>query len=141
MILMSNLLKKGSSKRVLSKVEKVAHQIRPLFQQEDVFEEQYTELHDILDEALGEDEYFVIVDEQGLSYIHTNRLLEGTKFTDEVGLKAAKTDAPLLQMYERLTGELLIDGSCPIIDENGKRYNIRIGRILHQRNIIPFFSL
>ena len=44
-------------------------------------------------------------------------------------------------MYERLTGELLIDGSCPIIDEDGKRYNIRIGRILHQRNIIPFFSL
>ena len=94
MILMSNLLKKSSSKRVLAKVEQVAHQIRPLFQYEDVFEKQYTKLHDILDEALGEDEYFVIVDEQGLSYIHTNRLLEGTKFTDEVGLKAAKTDVP-----------------------------------------------
>ena len=138
---MSNLLKKNSAKRVLTKVERVAHQIRPLFHKEDVFEADYVKLHDILDEELGDDEYFVIVDEEGLSYIHTNRLLEGTKFTDEVGLKAATTNAPLLQTYERLTGELLIDGSCPIIDENGKRYNIRIGRILHQKNIIPFFSL
>src|SRR5699024_8391862 len=76
-----------------------------------------------------------------LSYIHTNRLLEGTVFSDNVGLKAAQTTAPLLQVYERLTGELLVDGSCPLIEIDGKKYNIRIGRILHQHNIYPFFSL
>ncbi|HLR70009.1 MAG TPA: methyl-accepting chemotaxis protein, partial [Pseudogracilibacillus sp.] len=138
---MSRLLNKGPAKRALAKVERIAQQIQPLFSDEDVFTKHYTELHDILDDELGDDEYFVIVDEQGVSYIHTNRLLEGTVFSDDVGLKAARTDSPLLQVYERLTGELLIDGSCPLVEINGKKYNIRIGRILHQKNIYPFFSL
>jgi len=138
---MSRLLNKGPAKRALAKVERIAQQIRPLFSEEDAFTKHYTELHDILDDELGDDEYFVIVDEQGVSYIHTNRLLEGTVFSDDVGLKAARTDSPLLQVYERLTGELLIDGSCPLVEIDGKKYNIRIGRILHQKNIYPFFSL
>ena len=138
---MSRLLNKGPAKRALAKVERIAQQIQPLFSDADVFTKHYTELHDILDDELGDDEYFVIVDEQGVSYIHTNRLLEGTVFSDDVGLKAARTDSPLLQVYERLTGELLIDGSCPLVEINGKKYNIRIGRILHQKNIYPFFSL
>lgn len=138
---MRGLLKKGSAKRALSKVERVAAQLQPLFAGEDAFETHYTKLHDILDDELGEDEYFVIVDEAGVSYIHTNRLLEGTVFSDEVGLKAARTTTPLLQVYERLTGELLIDGSCPLVEIAGKKYTIRIGRILHQKNIYSFFSL
>src|SRR5690625_4556279 len=108
---MSNLLKKSLAKHALSKVERVAHQIRHLFNDENVFKKNYTNIHNILDDELGDDEYFVIVDENGLSYIHTNRLLEGTTFTDKVGLKAAQTNSPLLQKYERLTGEQLIDGS------------------------------
>src|SRR5690625_5851116 len=94
---MSRLLNKGPAKRALAKVERIAQQIRPLFSEEDAFTKHYTELHDILDDELGDDEYFVIVDEQGVSYIHTNRLLEGTVFSDDVGLKAARTDSPLLQ--------------------------------------------
>lgn len=138
---MNNMLKKRSAQQVLLKVEHVAEKIHGLFENEDVFEQNYHRLHDILDQELGSDEYFVIVDDNGLSYIHTNRLLEGTKFTDEVGLKAAQTERPLLQAYERLTGELLIDGSCRIAEVEGKAYNLRIGRIIHQKNIIPFFTL
>lgn len=138
---MNQLLNRGSSKRTLAKVEQVAQKIRPMFNDADAFSTKYNELHDMLDDELGTDEYFVIVDEAGVSYIHTNRLLEGTVFSDNVGLKAAQTTTPLLQVYERLTGELLIDGSCPLVEIDGKQYNLRIGRILHQHNIYPFFSL
>jgi len=135
------MLKKRNATQLLSKAEYVAEKIRHLFDNEHVFDEHYDELHQILDHELGKDEYFVIVDNEGVSYIHTNRLLEGTHFKDEVGLKAARTEAPLLQAYERLTGELLIDGACRLITLEGKTYNLRVGRIIHQKNIIPFFAL
>lgn len=138
---MNNMLKKRNATQLLSKAEYVAEKIRHLFDNEHVFDEHYDELHQILDHELGKDEYFVIVDNEGVSYIHTNRLLEGTHFKDEVGLKAARTEAPLLQAYERLTGELLIDGACRLITLEGKTYNLRVGRIIHQKNIIPFFAL
>lgn len=137
----NNMLKKRNATQLLSKAEYVAEKIRHLFDNEHVFDEHYDELHQILDHELGKDEYFVIVDNEGVSYIHTNRLLEGTHFKDEVGLKAARTEAPLLQAYERLTGELLIDGACRLITLEGKTYNLRVGRIIHQKNIIPFFAL
>lgn len=137
---MNKLIRKPAARQALTKVERVAGRIANLIQNEDSFNTNYQKLHDILDEELDQDEYFVIVDTEGLSYIHTNRLLEGTKFTDEVGLKAANTKEPLLQVYERLTGELLVDGSCPLVEMNGKRFNLRIGRIIHQKFIVPFLS-
>lgn len=136
----NKLVKKPAARRALTKVERVAEQIKPLIQNRQSFESHYDQLHEILDEELKTDEYFVIVDSEGVSYIHTNRLLEGTIFSDEVGLKAANTTKPLLQVYERLTGELLVDGSCPLIEVEDKGFNLRIGRIIHQKFIIPFLS-
>ncbi|MEI3607357.1 methyl-accepting chemotaxis protein [Pseudogracilibacillus sp. SE30717A] len=137
---MSKLINKSAARKALAKVEKVAKQIKPLIQKENDFESNYDTLHEILRKELKRDEYFVIVDTEGKSFIHTNRLLEGTAFTDEVGLKAANTKEPLLQVYERLTGELLVDGSCPLIEIDGKAFNLRIGRIIHQQFIVPFLS-
>lgn len=136
----NKLLRKKAAKQALIKVEKIAEQIKPLIQNDASFDTSYGNFHTILDEALKRDEYLVIVDTEGTSYIHTNRLLEGTKFDDQVGLQAANTKEPLLQVYERLTGEILVDGSCPIVEVNGKQYNLRIGRIIHQKFIIPFLS-
>ena len=137
---MGKLINKPAAKKALTKVERVASQLKPLIQNENAFELNYDRFHEILDEELKRDEYFVIVDTDGNSYIHTNRLLEGTQFNDEVGLKAANTNEPLLQVYERLTGELLVDGSCPLFEMNGKKFNLRIGRIIHQRFLGPYLS-
>lgn len=136
----NKLIRKPAAKKALAKVERVASQLKPLIQNEHSFELNYDRFHEILDEELKKDEYFVIVDTEGNSYIHTNRLLEGTQFTDEVGLKAANTDEPLLQVYERLTGELLVDGACPLALVDGKKFNLRIGRIIHQHFLGPFLS-
>lgn len=137
---LEKLIRKPAAKRALSKVERVAKRIKPLIQSIESFESNYKKIHDILDEELGRDEYFVIVDTKGHSYIHTNRLLEGTDFTDKVGLKAANTNEPLLQVYERLTGEVLVDGSCPLIEVDGEKFNLRIGRIIHKKFMVPYLG-
>ncbi|WP_017728648.1 methyl-accepting chemotaxis protein, partial [Halalkalibacterium ligniniphilum] len=95
-----------------------------------------------LDEQLGQDEYLLIVDEEGKSLVHTNRLREGMFFQDEVGLKAAMTNEPLLQLYPRNTGEVLVDASCPIIKtKDGKRYNLRLGKIIHRPYLGLYISM
>src|SRR5699024_4618494 len=138
---LEKLIKTSKARQALMKVEETAKQIEHLIQQEADFEKNYVALHDELDRALGRDEYFVIVDATGKSYIHTNRLLEGTVFSDAVGLQAANTSKGLLQVYERLTGEVLIDGSCPLVTINGKQYNLRIGRIVHQHVLLTTLAM
>lgn len=141
---MDKLIHTAAARQALSKVEDTANRIRTLIQHESDFSNNYDRLHTILDDSLGRDEYFVIVDGKGQSYIHTNRLLEGTVFSDDVGLKAANTTSPLLQVYERLTGEVMIDGSCPLVEVDGTKYNLRIGRIVHKKimfSLIAGFSV
>lgn len=138
---MSSLLKSRAAQKALSKVQKVAELLHPILANQQSIDHNYHKLRSILDEQLNRDEYLLIVDEQGMSHIHTNRLREGYPFVDEVGIKAAQTDKPLLQLYQRNTGELLIDASCPIMNlGNGKRFNLRLGRIVHQKFLVPMVS-
>ncbi len=87
-------------------------------------------LRALFDRELEDLEYILIVDEQGTALIHTNRLREGTVFNDEVGIKAAQTGEPLLQVYHRNTGEVLLDASCPVYVNGNKRYSIRVGSVI-----------
>lgn len=91
-----------------------------------------------LDSFLEEDEYLLIVDQEGFSHIHTNRLREGHPYTDHVGKKAATTTEPIVQLYERNTGELLYDAAAPIgTGPDGKKYNVRVGRVIHKKLLAP----
>ncbi|HHY73965.1 MAG TPA: methyl-accepting chemotaxis protein [Bacillus bacterium] len=135
---MSRLLTTKSAKQALQKVEQVANTIKNKWKENIPIQEQVDHLRTVLDEELKNDEFFVIVDQNGRSFVHTNRLREGGHFEDEVGLKAAKTNIPLLQLYQRNTGEVLVDASCPIIqDSEGNHYVLRMGRLIHR----PFIGL
>lgn len=135
---MERLLRSSVAKKALQKVQKIAVKVRDAFDDTKPLDEQVESIRSVLDKELNRDEYFVIVDENGFAYIHTNRLREGTAFTDNVGLTAARTDTALLQVYPRDSGEVLIDASCPLLtDSTGKRFNIRMGRLVHR----PFIGL
>ncbi|MBB5323907.1 methyl-accepting chemotaxis protein [Anoxybacillus tepidamans] len=135
---MNRLLKKRRAQQALKKVVRVAEQIEQQLDKKIPLEEQIEPIRTLLDEQLRQDEYFVIVDENGYAIVHTNRLREGRTFSDEVGKKAAKTTEPLLQAYMRDTGEMLIDASCPLYkDETGKQFNLRMGRLFHR----PYLQL
>ncbi|WCK53673.1 methyl-accepting chemotaxis protein [Aneurinibacillus sp. Ricciae_BoGa-3] len=140
---MNRMLKSRSARSGLAKVQRTAKLIQPLLAEQDSIIKNRDKIRKLLDEQLKHDEYFVLVNEEGLGLVHTNRLREGNLFSDEVGLKSAKTNKPLLQLYPRNTGELLIDASCPIMHEaNGKRFNLRMGRIVHRPFLVPaIFSL
>ncbi|MED4269387.1 methyl-accepting chemotaxis protein, partial [Geobacillus stearothermophilus] len=130
---MSELTKQRRSKRALKKVTETAEALRKMIDRTRPLEEQLDRIRTFLDERLGRDEYFVLVDESGYGVVHTNRLREGRVFADPVGLAAARTNEPLLQVYERDTGEVLIDASCPFWTEpGGRRFNLRMGRLMHR---------
>jgi len=132
-----NLLKRKQAKQALRKVVRIGEKISPLLQKNSDLDIHESKIRDILDQSLKKDEYFVLVDQNGLGIIHTNRLREGTLFNDEVGLKSARTEEPLLQIYQRNTGEIIIDASTRVFHRNGKSYNLRIGRIVNQPFIRP----
>jgi methyl-accepting chemotaxis protein len=138
---MERLLRSSVAKKALMKVQNVATKVRDKWDHEKEIEEQISVIRDVLDKELDRDEYLVIVDEDGFGYIHTNRLREGSSFNDKVGLAAAQTNTGLLQIYPRNTGEILIDASCPLLtDKNGKRFNIRLGRLVHEPFIGAIFG-
>lgn len=137
---MERLLKTRAAQKALQKVQRVAKMLEPLLDNENSIESNYMKLREILDNQLQHDEYLLIVDEEGTSLIHTNRLREGYPFRDEVGIKAATTNYPLLQVYPRNTGEVLIDASCPIVIINGKRFNLRLGRIVRKKFLGPMIT-
>ncbi|MET3508066.1 methyl-accepting chemotaxis protein [Halalkalibacter oceani] len=135
---MGRLLTSSHAKKGLQKVQNVAKLIRTKRDHTKSLESQTEDIRKMLDDELEQDEFFVIVDHSGKGVVHTNRLREGSFFTDDVGLKAARTAEPLLQLYPRNTGEVLLDASCPLFqDKNGKRYNLRMGRLIHK----PFLGI
>lgn len=139
---MTRLLKTKSAKLALQKVESVATIIKKSWKTGVLIHDQIEHLRSILDKELKSDEFFVIVDQTGKSYVHTNRLREGGHFGDEVGLKAAKSSLPLLQLYPRNTGEVLVDACCPILrDQDGNNYVLRMGRLIHRPFIGFMFTL
>ncbi|RXT14680.1 methyl-accepting chemotaxis protein [Ammoniphilus sp. CFH 90114] len=117
------------AKKAIDKVTRTAGKIEPLLRKMDSIEDVVPEIRKLLDQDLEQDEYYVLVDETGHAWVHTNRLREGGLFNDSVGLKSAKTHTALVQLYHRNTGEVLIDASIPVIREGKKNYNLRMGRI------------
>jgi methyl-accepting chemotaxis protein len=137
-MIMRSLLQTRSARSGISKVQRVAKRIEHILRQAGSFESCAEEIRKVMDDELGHDEYFVFVNGEGKGLIHTNRLREGTLFQDEVGIKSANTDTPLLQLYSRNTGEILIDASCPVLKmADGQRYNLRMGRIVHRPFLVP----
>lgn len=115
--------------RSLRKVQQAAKEIEALLQ-EGTVQDNSAKIRQKLDEMLEGDEYMVLVTREGLGIIHTNRLREGTLFNDEVGLRAARTNEPLAQMYHRNTGELLLDTSVPIRVRGEHAYSLRLGVVV-----------
>ncbi len=131
------MLKTRQAKSALNKVTQVAAKIEPMLKRMSSVEEAAPQIRKLLDEELKNDEFFVMVDEKGRGWVHTNRLREGSLFCDEVGQKSCRTQVPLLQIYPRDTGEVLIDASAPILREGQRGYNLRLGRIVQKSLLKP----
>ncbi|CAJ1003451.1 methyl-accepting chemotaxis protein [Brevibacillus aydinogluensis] len=132
-----SVLRSRRARRAETKVTRTAQRLAELLAGSSGLEEKREAVRRILDEQLGNREYFVIVDETGYGHIHTNRLREGIVFDDEVGRRAAAAREVLSQLYLRNTGERLIDTAAPIGTFGGRRYVLRMGTILHRPFLGP----
>lgn len=116
-------------RRVLIKIQEIAKKIESVLAGRSL-EEATPELRTLLDRLLEEDEYIVLATREGLGVLHTNRLREGNLFNDPVGLRAAQTTEPLVQIYPRNTGELLVDASAPVRINGKPVYSVRLGVVV-----------
>ncbi|MBU7008824.1 methyl-accepting chemotaxis protein [Phosphitispora fastidiosa] len=85
--------------------------------QDSVNSKNYNLLRDAYKELMEFDDevrYLVLVDKTGKAYVHSSLDREGRVFNDPVGIKAAEATAPLAQLYNRDTGELIYDVSYPV---------------------------
>ncbi|OEH94206.1 methyl-accepting chemotaxis protein [Bacillus solimangrovi] len=138
---MSRLLKTKSAKSALQKVQRTAEELKRVWDPNKTLDEQITRLHAVIDGHLENDEFIAITTSDSYVVLSTNRLREQIPFEDDVSQNAANTETPLLQIYHRNTGEVLIDASCPIlIDHFDTRFNLRLGRIIHNPFIGIIFS-
>jgi methyl-accepting chemotaxis protein len=126
-------------KKSIKKSEALAAELSHILIGETDFGTALPKIREMLDHMLKDDEYLLVIDGEGRSLVHTNRLREGILFNDAVGLKAAQTDKILIQSYARNTGETVLDISCPIYVGDGFRYNLRLGRIIHKPFLVPLF--
>jgi len=116
-----------------AKAEEMALACAAVLAGPDEWSYQYDQIRDIFDKNLGDLEYFLLVDVSARALIHTNRLREGVLFDDPVGMQAALTERPLLQLYHRNTGEKLLDASVPVIINGVKKYSVRAAYVLRER--------
>ncbi|MGE5703627.1 MAG: hypothetical protein ACM32O_13970, partial [Clostridia bacterium] len=133
----SSILRSRRARLAVISTERVAKSVASLCAGNKRIEEKYDEIRVLLDRELKRNEYFVIIDHNGLGVIHTNRLREGSMFQDEVGRKAAMTTETISQLYRRDTGEWLIDTAVPIGSIGGKSYVLRMGKLIHRPFLAP----
>ncbi|MBO8163795.1 MAG: hypothetical protein H0Z34_08805 [Brevibacillus sp.] len=131
------MLRSSRARRAGAQVQQVAEKVAALMDGQFDLSARREEIRALLDEELGEQEYFVIVDEEGRGVLHTNRLREGMLFDDEVGRNAKQATGLLLQLYPRNTGEWLIDAAYPIVRRGNRSYVLRLGTILHRPFLGP----
>jgi methyl-accepting chemotaxis protein len=128
------VIKSRLAKKTVSKAESLGRELEKMLVGRS-FEQSARAIRELIDQKLSRSEYIVLVDREGKALIHTNRLREGVLFNDQVGLKAAGTNSPLAQVYYRNTGEILIDGTCPVLVGGRHLYSLRVGQLLVQQKI------
>jgi methyl-accepting chemotaxis protein len=128
------IIKSRLAKKTVSKAENLGRELEKILNGRSL-EQTSAAIRNLIIERLGESEFIVLVDREGKALVHTSRLREGVLFNDQVGLKAANTGSPLAQVYYRNTGEVLIDGSCPVKVEGRHLYSLRVGQLLVQEKI------
>jgi len=131
----SRMLNSKTGVRLSNLAGQLAQSCGRLLEQNDYLKNHEKSIQKLFYDNLSGLEYILIVDGEGKALLHTNRLREGVLYNDPVGFKAAQSDSPLLQIYYRNTGEVLLDASCPVLVNNKKAYAIRVGYVIRDHSL------
>lgn len=81
-------------------------------------------------------EYLTVIRTDGLGILHINPLREGKKYTRKEDIDSTRVKNPTLQLYQRDTGEVLIDAAAPIIVNGNHQYTVRAGIMVQSSSIM-----
>lgn len=84
-------------------------------------------LYEIFKNNLEQVEYILVSNMEGLSLIHTNPFREGMVFFDDVARKGIQSNEPVVQVYHRNTGEVLVDAASPVRIKGKRSHTVRVG--------------
>ena len=127
----ARLLKSAQAKAGLAKVSKLAAEVEALLKVKPLSEAKDS-LSKLFADNLGHYEYLVLGDKDGKALVHTNVLREGMVFNNETVLRSLRSPKPLIQLYPRATGELLVETSCPVHVQGRHVYGLRCGYVVIQ---------
>lgn len=131
----SRFLGSSAAKASLAKVTKLAKEVEATLAAKPLSEAKGY-LSKLFTDNLGDYEYIVLGDKSGTALIHTNTLREGMVFDNETVLRSLRSDKPLIQLYPRATGEVLIETSCPVRIQGKHTYGLRCGYVVIQSKFL-----
>lgn len=135
------ILKRRASLETLRRCKAVAKEVEAILNETDIAQGGKEKVYQLTLDRLDNLEYLVLLDQNCRSITHTNRLREGWIFDDEVGKKAVDTKEPILQLYYRDTGEIIVDAACPILVNGQHRYTLRGGSVVQSKRLWLFHGL
>ncbi|MDQ7093336.1 methyl-accepting chemotaxis protein [Desulfosporosinus sp. PR] len=128
---MSTFQKKHS----LEIIAHIAQELESILNQYENWESALDPLREAIERNLGNNEFLLLCDLNGLALVHSNHLREGLYFNNETELKGAQCTQPITQVYHRNTGEVLLDAACPIFVKGNHAYGVRLGIPLQKRRL------
>ncbi|AKL95856.1 methyl-accepting chemotaxis protein TlpA [Clostridium aceticum] len=93
-------------------------------------------LYEVFKEKLEDVEYITVLNMEGTSLVHTNPFREGIVFSDDVARKGIQSTQPIVQIYHRDTGEVVIDAASPIKINGERLYTLRVGMIKVENHLM-----
>ncbi|KUO65340.1 MAG: chemotaxis protein [Gracilibacter sp. BRH_c7a] len=132
----------ATNKQAINSIIAIAKEFETVLEQHDGdWQEAIRPLREVIDRAIGDNEFLCLYDLDGLSLVHSNRLREGIYFNNETELRGARCKEPITQIYHRNTGEVLLDAASPIKILGQHRYGIRMGIPIRKKRLSTRFIL
>lgn len=125
----------------LETVTRTALELQAVLNQFGDLEKARGTLRQIIEKNLEDNEFLGIYDLDGLALLHSNQLREGQYFNSQSALREARCIKPLTEVYDRDTGEILLDAAHPLYMNGKHLYAVRLGMPLRKKRLARLLML
>lgn len=129
-------LRSRAAKKGLTKVSQLAKECAQIFNGARDYVEAEKRIRRLFEERINTEEYIAMTNMDCKACVHTNRLREGIVYNDSIAINAIKAKKPLAQIYERNTGDVVLDCAAPVVVNGVQLYIVRLGFVLIQKRLL-----
>jgi methyl-accepting chemotaxis protein len=136
MLKITDKVSTAQEKREFKRITRIAKEFEILLEQYEDWKSAVEAIRELITKNIEDSEYLVLCDLDAFTLVHSNRLREGIRFNDEVGLKGARSTVPIAQIYHRNTGEILLDVACPVYIKGKHTFYIRLAITIQKSTLV-----